>query len=134
MAGLACGVPATVPVPVPARRGAAGALILLGAVVALAGVVAFRRHKTTVNPFKPEQSTSLVATGVYRLSRNPMYLGLLLALMGWSAFLANWASALVLPAFVAYMNRFQIQPEERALTERFGSQFLAYTKSVRRWL
>ncbi len=134
MAALAYAVPATVPVPVPARRGAAVVLILLGAVVALAGVVAFRRHKTTVNPFTPEQSTSLVATGVYRLSRNPMYLGLLLALMGWSACLANWVSALVLPAFVAYMNRFQIQPEERALRERFGSQFLAYAESVRRWL
>lgn len=134
MAALAYAVPATVPVPLPARLGVAVFFALLGALVALAGVVAFRRHKTTVNPFTPEQSTSLVATGIYRLSRNPMYLGLLLALVGWSAYLANWASALVLPAFVAYMNRFQIQPEERALTERFGSRFLAYSRTVRRWL
>lgn len=78
--------------------------------------------------------TSLVATGIYRISRNPMYPGFLLVLLGWCAYLANWASAFLLPAFEAYMNRFQIQPEERALSARFGSQFLAYCGSVRRWL
>ena len=96
--------------------------------------MAFRRHKTTVNPFTPAKSSSLVATGIYRYSRNPMYLGLFLALLGWGAYLGNWASALLLPAFVAYMNRFQIHPEERVLTESFGPQFLAYARSVRRWL
>jgi protein-S-isoprenylcysteine O-methyltransferase Ste14 len=132
MAALAYAVPATV--PIPAKGTLAGVLALLGALVALAGVVAFRRHETTVNPFTPEQSSALVATGIYRFSRNPMYLGLLLVLAGWAVYLANWASALLLPAFVAYMNRFQIQPEERALAERFGSQFLNYAQSVRRWL
>jgi protein-S-isoprenylcysteine O-methyltransferase Ste14 len=63
-----------------------------------------------------------------------MYLGFLFALLGWAVFLANWASALLLPAFVAYMSRFQIQPEERALAERFGPAYLAYSQSVRRWL
>jgi protein-S-isoprenylcysteine O-methyltransferase Ste14 len=132
MAVLAYAVPASV--PVPAKLAIAVSLLIAGALVALAGVVAFRRHKTTVNPFTPEQSSSLVATGIYRFSRNPMYLGFLLALVGWGAYLASWVSALLLPAFVAYMNRFQIQPEERALTERFGQQFLAYSQSVRRWL
>ena len=132
MAFLAYSVPA--PVPIPSKLAIATALVVSGALVALAGVVAFRRHRTTVNPFKPEQSSSLVSSDIYRFSRNPMYLGFLLALVGWSVYLANWASALVLPAFVAYMNRFQIQPEERALTQRFGQQFVAYSHSVRRWL
>lgn len=132
MAALAYVVPATV--PVPAKLPVAVTLVVAGVLVALAGVLAFRRQTTTVNPFTPEQSSSLVATGIYRFSRNPMYLGLLLALVGWSVYLANWATALLLPAFVAYLNRFQIQPEERALTQRFGPQFVAYSRSVRRWL
>jgi len=132
MASLAYAVPA--PVSIPATLPIAGALVFIGASVALAGVVAFRRQKTTVNPFTPERSSSLVATGIYRFSRNPMYLGLLLALVGWSVYLANWVSALLLPAFVAYMNRFQIQPEEQALSERFAPEYLAYAKAVRRWL
>jgi protein-S-isoprenylcysteine O-methyltransferase Ste14 len=119
---------------VPARLVVALALVLAGALVAAAGVVAFRRHKTTVNPFTPDQSSSLVTMGVYRFSRNPMYLGFLLALAGWAVYLASWPAALWLPAFVLYMNRFQIQPEERALLERFGQQFVTYSKTTRRWL
>ncbi len=132
MAVLAYAVPASV--LVPARMVLALTLMVAGVLVVLAGVLAFRRQKTTVNPFTPEQSSSLVATGIYRFSRNPMYLGFLLVLLGWCVYLANWASALLLPVFVAYMNRFQIEPEERALTQRFGQQFLVYSQSVRRWL
>ncbi len=129
-------IPYFVPVNLdtPTRPVLGAALALSGAAVAIAGVIAFRRHATTVNPLTPEKSSSLVATGIYRFSRNPMYLGFLLALAGWSAFLANWAAVLLLPAFIAYMNRFQIQVEERALRERFGQQFIAYSQSVRRWL
>jgi len=105
-----------------------------GSAVALAGVVAFRRHRTTVNPFTPEKSTTLVDSGVYRISRNPMYLGFFLVLAGWAAMLGSLWAALWLPAFVVYMNRFQIEPEERALTERFGKDFLIYSEAVRRWL
>jgi protein-S-isoprenylcysteine O-methyltransferase Ste14 len=132
MAILAYAAPASA--EVPARLVVALALVLAGALVAAAGVVAFRRHKTTVNPFTPDQSSSLVTMGVYRFSRNPMYLGFLLALAGWAVYLASWPAALWLPAFVLYMNRFQIQPEERALLERFGQQFVTYSKTTRRWL
>ncbi|NCT82962.1 MAG: isoprenylcysteine carboxylmethyltransferase family protein [Comamonadaceae bacterium] len=132
MAVVAYAVPAAV--AVPWRVALAVALVLAGAAVALAGVVAFRKHRTTVNPFTPEQSSSLVSTGIYRFSRNPMYLGFLLALAGISVFLANWASALLIPVFVAYMNRVQIQPEERALKQRFGQEFATYSATVRRWL
>lgn len=132
MVVVAYAVPAAV--AVPWREALAVALAVAGASVALAGVVAFRKHRTTVNPFTPEQSSSLVSTGIYRFSRNPMYLGFLLALAGLSALLANWASALLIPVFVAYMNRFQIQPEERALRQRFGQEFETYSSTVRRWL
>lgn len=132
MAAIAYAVPASI--AIPGRLIIAGAFVFVGAAVALAGVIAFRLHKTTVNPLTPDQSSTLVAIGIYRFSRNPMYLGFLLALLGWGVYLSNWASLLLLPVFVAYMNRFQIQPEERALTELFGQQFVAYARSVRRWL
>jgi protein-S-isoprenylcysteine O-methyltransferase Ste14 len=121
-------------VPLPGRHVLALLLVAAGAGVAAAGVIAFRRHKTTVNPFTPDQSSSLVASGIYGVSRNPMYLGFLLALAGWGVYLANAVAVLGLPAFVAYMNRFQIGPEERALGQRFGPQFADYASRVRRWL
>ena len=108
------------------------------AVVALAfsasGVLAFRRAKTTKNPMKPEAASSLVVTGVYRVTRNPMYVGLAFLLMAWAVFL--WSAwALVGPlTFVAYISRFQIAPEERALAKLFGAEYVAYKARVRRWL
>lgn len=113
---------------------AAAALVAFGAALAFAGVTAFRREHTTVNPFTPGASTSVVASGVYRISRNPMYLGFLLALTGWAVHLSNAGAAAVLPAFVAYMTRYQIQPEERALLAKFGAEFESYVSRVRRWL
>lgn len=105
-----------------------------GVATALVGVVQFRRSRTTVNPMTPAASTSLVVTGIYRRTRNPMYLGFLLVLIAVAAWLANLASLVVLPIFVVYMNRYQILPEERALSARFGQQFEDYRRSVRRWL
>jgi protein-S-isoprenylcysteine O-methyltransferase Ste14 len=72
--------------------------------------------------------------GVYRISRNPMYLGFLLALAGWAVYLSNAGAAVLVPAFVAYMTQFQIKPEERALLAKFDSEFAQYTSRVRRWL
>jgi protein-S-isoprenylcysteine O-methyltransferase Ste14 len=114
----------------------AAALVLsaAGGAVALAGVLAFRRHKTTVNPFKPDDTTRIVDTGIYRFSRNPMYLGFLLMLAGWAVYLGSVTAALLLPVFVVYMNRFQIVPEERALTTKFGAAYLAYMHRTGRWL
>jgi protein-S-isoprenylcysteine O-methyltransferase Ste14 len=110
------------------------ALIGLGVIVSFAGVVAFRKAKTTVNPAKPSATSAMVSSGVYRLSRNPMYVGLLFALTGWAAFLSHTLAFACLPVFVAYMNRFQISPEESALSAKFGAEFAAYMQSVRRWL
>lgn len=112
----------------------AGVIALVGGGIAIAGVVAFRRHDTTVNPTKPESTNSVVSDGIYRFTRNPMYLGLAIFLAGWAVFLENAAALLVLPAFVAYMNRFQIRPEERALIAKFGAGYAEYMSSVRRWV
>lgn len=87
------------------------ALAGTGILFALAGIIAFRKAKTTVNPTQPVNTSVMVASGVYRLSRNPMYLGLLLVLAGWSAVLSHVLAFLFLPIFVAYINRFQITPE-----------------------
>lgn len=87
-----------------------------------------------MNPLKPDTSSALVRSGVYNLTRNPMYLGFLMLLIGWGIYLSNAVALLfVPPMFLMYMNRFQIEPEERALTSRFGQEFIEYTTRVRRW-
>jgi len=118
----------------PGALAVALALVLAGFLVALAGVVEFRRERTTVNPMKPEGASSLVTGGIYRHTRNPMYLGFALALLGWEVWLQNLASFAVLPLFVLYMNRFQIGPEERILGAIFGEAYATYCSRVRRWL
>jgi protein-S-isoprenylcysteine O-methyltransferase Ste14 len=105
-----------------------------GAAIALAGVVSFRRARTTVNPLDPQNATTLVVSGVFRITRNPMYLGLLLGLLGWGICLSNAFSLVLVMFFVPYMNRFQILPEERALERVFGGSFRSYKARVRRWI
>lgn len=107
---------------------------LLGALTCLAGVVAFRQAETTVNPMKPDSTSSLVVSGIYTYTRNPMYLGFLLLLMAWAAALSNVLALISLLAFVLYMNRFQIVPEERMLASRFAQDYAEYRARVRRWL
>jgi protein-S-isoprenylcysteine O-methyltransferase Ste14 len=106
----------------------------LGFYVMLAGVVSFRRARTTVNPLKPETATALVTSGIFARTRNPMYVGMALVLIAW-AFLLAQPLALIGPiAFVLYITRFQIVPEERVLASLFGESFAAYRARVRRWL
>ena len=107
---------------------------LSGAMIDVVSVVAFRRAGTTVNPMKPDTSSSLVASGIYTRTRNPMYLGLLLILLGWAIYLSNAMAFLLLPGFIWYINRFQIEPEEKALASRFGAKFDSYASRVPRWL
>ena len=118
----------------PHRNMLALALLLAGLSVAISGATAFRRARTTINPLKPETASALVVSGIYQYTRNPMYLGLILALLGWVLFLSNALAFVFLPAFILYLNRFQIRPEERALAARFGQEFAAYQAKVRRWL
>ena len=105
-----------------------------GAAITFTGAARLRAARTTLLPMRPREATSLVTTGIFRWTRNPMYLGLAAALVGWAAFLsAAWP--LLGPAlFVLYVNRFQIRPEERVLTELFGAEYTNYTRRVRRWL
>jgi protein-S-isoprenylcysteine O-methyltransferase Ste14 len=109
-------------------------LAMTGIAVALAGVLAFRRAKTTVDPRLPQQSSSLVLVGIYRYSRNPMYLGFLLLLAAFACYLQSLLALALLPLFVLYLNQFQIKPEERFLGQKFGQDFQVYMKQVRRWL
>lgn len=110
-------------------------LAIFGAFVCGIGVRSFLKVGTTINPMKPDQTARLVTDGIYRFSRNPMYLGLLMLLIAWALYLSNIVALLIGPAaFIAYMNRFQISPEERALGLRFGEAYFAYTRSVRRWI
>ena len=109
-------------------------VVALGAFFCLAGVISFRRANTTVNPLKPRTASSLVASGIYQYSRNPMYLGFTLFLLAWAIYLVSPAALLGVAGFVLYMNRLQIAPEERALESLFGPEFIAYKARVRRWL
>ena len=121
-------------VPFAFRLGIALVLVVVGQSISISGMVAFRRAKTTMNPIKASAASSLVSSGVYRFTRNPMYLGLLLTLLAWTVFLSNPVALLFLPLFVLYMNRYQIGPEERVLSSLFGAEYAAYKKKVRRWL
>ncbi|MEO8268433.1 MAG: isoprenylcysteine carboxylmethyltransferase family protein [Aureliella sp.] len=118
----------------PARIPITLLLVLVGISVALSGVLAFRKAKTTPNPHTPEKSTSIVQSGPYRFTRNPMYLGLAFVLLGFCAYLANPLTVVAVAAFIAYLTRFQIIPEERVLLENFGEAYASYTRSVKRWL
>ena len=99
----------------------------------LLGVYQFRKQGTTVDPRIPEQSASLVTSGVYQFSRNPMYVGMLLMLVGWGIYLGNIASFIMLPIFILYMNRFQIMPEETFMAEKFGRQPMITPGWVRKY-
>ncbi|MBT3487212.1 MAG: isoprenylcysteine carboxylmethyltransferase family protein [Desulfobacula sp.] len=108
--------------------------LLAGGFIAISGIVGFRKAKTTVNPTKPDKASSLVCSGIYRYTRNPMYTGLLFVLIAWSCFLDNLFSLLFVFAYLLYMTQFQIKPEERVLESIFGKNYNNYKERVRRWL
>jgi protein-S-isoprenylcysteine O-methyltransferase Ste14 len=113
---------------------AAIAFIAAGLGLMLAAVVNFMKVGTTVNPLTPHRTKHLVVSGIFNWSRNPIYLGDLLILCGWLVWLGNPLAVIVLPAFVAYITRFQIRPEEAALKRLFTQSYLDYSNRVRRWL
>lgn len=119
---------------VPGRRIVGAAVGIVGLCIAVAGVVQFRRAGTTVNPLSPGNARSVVTTGVFGWTRNPMYLGMAAALVGLSVWLGTWLGLLLAAAFCAYLTRFQIVPEERALLELFGGPYARYCSQVRRWI
>ncbi|MGR5416338.1 methyltransferase family protein [Vibrio diabolicus] len=110
------------------------ALTLLSGFIGIAGVYEFRKEKTTVNPVKPESATSVVSTGVFAYTRNPMYVALLLLIIALGLW---WQHLSVIPCgalFISYMNRYQIKPEEHVLERLFGDDYLKYKNRVRRWI
>lgn len=98
------------------------------------GVIQFKKAQTTPNPQALEKVSSMVTSGIYQYTRNPMYLGLTLILLGWALYLSHFLAFVFLPLFVMYMTRFQIQPEERMLTKKFGQAYQHYRSQVRRWI
>lgn len=106
----------------------------LGGAIGLFALAAFQEQRTTVNPMRPEAASALVTGGIYRFSRNPMYLALVVLLCAWAVYLANPVALAVVPVFAAYLDRFQITPEERALRNRFNAEFEDYAARVRRWI
>ena len=110
------------------------AIFFFGLSIVLISGIQFRNAATTVHPLKPEESSQIVTTGLYRLSRNPMYIGFFLFLVAWAIFLGSVITALVLPFFIFLINRVQIMPEELVLQEKFGEAYLNYKKQVRRWI
>jgi protein-S-isoprenylcysteine O-methyltransferase Ste14 len=127
-------LPPYLPVPALVRVVVALVVLLIGVAFSIAGVTTFKRAKTTLNPTKPETTTSLVSTGVYGITRNPMYVGLLFVLIGWAIYLSSFWALIGPLVLVLYLTRFQIQPEERVLATKFGADFVAYQARVRRWL
>jgi protein-S-isoprenylcysteine O-methyltransferase Ste14 len=98
------------------------------------GILAFRRSRTTVNPLKPERASAMVTSGVYRITGNPMYLGMALLLLAWSIYLSALLPFAGLLIYVWYITQFQIKPEERVLESIFGEAYSSYAARVRRWL
>ena len=131
MLGLAWVAPAlTFPIPSALAYPVAAVGVSLDAVA----LFHFLRNRTTINPLKPESASALVTGGIYRLTRNPMYLGLATLLLAWAIYLGNLAALAGVPVFILYMNGFQVAAEERALEARFGAEYAAYRARVRRWL
>lgn len=118
----------------PGHRTVAIALLVAGALLSGIGVIEFRKARTTVDPRFPGKTTSVVASGIYRLSRNPMYAGFAMALLGVGVWGETLLGCAMVPLFVMYMNRFQIVPEERAMLEKFGEEYREYMDRVRRWI
>lgn len=122
------------PISDPLRFAATALLVAVGLGFDVLGLLEFRAKRTTVNPLRPEKASALVDGGVYRITRNPMYVGMLCLLLGWAAFLAAPLALIGPVLFVLYITRFQIIPEERILRERFGEPYSAYAQRVRRWV
>ncbi len=120
--------------PIPFRPWITLAVFVTGLTVIGMGGYSFRRVNTTISPVNPEQATQLVTSGIYRFSRNPMYVGFLLWLLACAVATGAMINTLLLPLFIVLVNRLYIRPEEQALQRLFGIEFENYKRRVRRWL
>ena len=111
---------------------------ILVAVVGLACAIPsfrlFAKHKTTISPFTPSETTALVTEGMYRYSRNPHVLRACLINDCSNNFFGTWLGVVIVVAFIFLLNFLQILPEEKALLDIFGEEYVEYQKKVRRWI
>jgi len=119
---------------IPYQKIFSSAFLAIGLLVGAMGIIAFRSQGTTVDPMNPGKASHLVTKGIYRYTRNPMYLGMSLVLFGGFIRLGNPMGILSVLFFVSYLSRFQIKPEEKALKELFGEDYTAYCRKVNRWI
>ena len=111
-----------------------GLILLLGVATAMLATLLFKKDKTTVNPMNPEETTTLVTTGIFSITRNPMYLGSFLSISSTILFFGSWFGIIILMFFVWYITKFQIIPEEEAMEKLFGNKYDEYRQNVRRWI
>ena len=109
-------------------------MIISGLIIILSAIILFKKYQTTITPLNPSNATKLITDGIYKFSRNPMYLGLLLVLLGISIILNPTGGFILIPLFILYLNLFQIIPEENAMVDLVKDEFLEYKKNVRRWI
>jgi protein-S-isoprenylcysteine O-methyltransferase Ste14 len=109
-------------------------ILLVGLVTAMLAIFLFKKVKTTVNPINPEEVSTLVTTGIFSVTRNPMYLGLFFVICSTVFFFGSWCGIIILTLFVWYINKFQIIPEEEAMEKLFGDKYNEYRQNVRRWI
>ena len=108
--------------------------LFIGLIFIISAVIQFLNRKTTVNPTKPHKTTTLVITGTYKITRNPMYLGMLLIIISFAFYKASIISLILIPFFIFYINKFQIEPEEIEMRKKFGKEYEDYCKKVDRWI
>ncbi|PVX33048.1 protein-S-isoprenylcysteine O-methyltransferase Ste14 [Pasteurella langaaensis DSM 22999] len=126
--------PNEIALPLMVRNFMVGSLVLIATLITGLSLYAFYQTRTTLHPRKLEKTSSLITTGIFRFSRNPMYLSLVIWLLAWTLFLANLWGLIVIVGFMRYLTQFQIKPEEQLLEQKFGHLFLQYKQSVRRWI
>ena len=131
---LAAGKPPIWVATTPLRHFGVGLLALIGTAFSASGLLSFGWASTTIDPIHPQAASTLVTRGIYRITRNPMYVGLVLLQAAWALQVGAGLAALGVPAFAIWLHRFQVLPEERALRVRFGQSYVDYCGSVRRWL
>lgn len=111
-----------------------GFFLLWGLIIIAFAVFKFAKTKTTVDPTKPSKTSSLVISGIYRITRNPMYLGMLFLIISFTFYKLSLVGAIVIPSFIFYINKYQIEPEEYEMRKKFGENFEDYCKKVNRWI
>lgn len=121
-------------ISIPFSLTVAIALAATGVFISARAIRQFGAVETTMSPLKPDTASSLVNTGIFSKSRNPMYVGLLLVLSGWAVWLESLSNIAVLLGFVVLITELQIKPEEAALRELFGEEYEDYCRQVRRWV